>query len=315
MILIGLPLFLTGCLNGQPVSKYGFFLDTIVGITIYDMGGSPFEKGKNEEDLLKEAMSRLSDYEKLFSATVSGSDVSRINDSKGREIRISEETADIIEKALYYGELTDGAFDITLYGVSELWDFTADNSARPPDSLIEEAMKHVGYEKVALRREGESCFVKLLDPECRIDLGGIAKGYIGDRLKEFLIHGGVKSAVINLGGNVVAIGGKSDGSPFKIAIQKPFSDIGEAYDTLDIIDKSVVTSGSYQRYFEQDGKIYHHILDSKTGYPVESGLQSVTIISDKSIDGDALSTACFCLGEEAGRALLKRIGNVEAIFI
>ena len=144
---------------------------------------------------------------------------------------------------------------------------------------------------------------------------GFAKGYIADRLKDYLVSQDVKSAIINLGGNVLCIGEKTDNSAFKIGIQKPFADRSETIAVMDIRDKSVVSSGIYERCFEQDGTLYHHLLNPKTGYPYDNGLIAVTIISDQSVDGDALSTTCFALGLEDGMKLAESLDDVQAFFV
>ena len=167
------------------------------------------------------------------------------------------------------------------------------------------------YTKVTLNGN----HIRFDSPDMGLDLGAVAKGYIADRIKDFLVEKGIKSGIINLGGNVLCIGGRTDGTPFKIGIQKPFADRSETLCTVDISDKSVVSSGIYERCFELDGQFYHHILDPSTGYPYDNGLVSVTIISDKSVDGDGLSTTCFALGLEKGLELINSLENVEAIFI
>lgn len=148
-----------------------------------------------------------------------------------------------------------------------------------------------------------------------IELGAVAKGYIADKVKEYLVSEGVKSAVIDLGGNVLCIGEKPDGEPFKIGIQKPFADRSETVAAVEIAGRSVVSSGVYERYFEKDGKQYHHILDPSTGYPYENGLVAVTVLSEQSVDGDGLSTACFALGLEKGLKLIEQTPDTEAVFI
>ncbi len=296
---------LSGCKRStEPISKTDFVMDTVVNITIYD------DIQENEaEEILDSCFQEIRRYEELFSTEIKDSDVSRINGSKGEKVSIHKETAELIEKALYYSELTDGAFDITIRPVSKLWDFRSGKAEIPEDKKIKEALKHVGFRNIDL--DTEELTLSLKDPDTEIDLGAIAKGYTGDRIKEFLIDKGIKSAIINLGGNVVLLGSRPDGEPFKVGIEKPFGNEGEISDTLSVEDASVVTSGNYERYFEKDGKIYHHILNTKTGYPVESGLNAVTIVSNRSVDGDALSTACYCLGKEKAEELIKKIGDEE----
>ena len=155
----------------------------------------------------------------------------------------------------------------------------------------------------------------LTDPKAAIDLGGIAKGYMADQLKEYLLAEGVTSAIINLGGNVLTVGEKPDGSSFHIGIQKPFDKQNATITSVSVKDSSVVTSGSYERYFKIDDTIYHHILNTETGFPCDNGLLSVTILSEKSIDGDVLSTACFALGLEEGQKLIESLEDIDAIFV
>ena len=157
--------------------------------------------------------------------------------------------------------------------------------------------------------------VSLKNPDTQIDVGGIAKGYIADRMKEFLNENGITSGFINLGGNFLALGPKQDGSAYTVGIQKPFAEDGTALATVKVTNETVVSSGVYERYFEVDGTRYHHILDTATGYPYENDLLGVTIITDSSVDGDALSTTCFSLGLSDGMALVERLPDTEAIFI
>ena len=149
----------------------------------------------------------------------------------------------------------------------------------------------------------------------KLDVGAVAKGYIADRLRDYLEEEGIDHAMIDLGGNIIAMGSKLDGSDYNIGIQKPFDENGTPITSVKLSDKSIVTSGVYQRYFEQDGKIYHHILDPATGYPCENNLYSVTIITDSSLTADALSTTCFLLGYEKGMNLINQLNNVDAVFI
>ena len=246
-----------------------------------------------------------------FSRTNEESEVSMINSAQGNPVEVSPETATLIKKGLYYGKLSDGAFDITIGSVSRLWDFKAEEPALPDQAALAEALQHVDYKKVVV--EGNT--VKLQDPAAALDLGAVAKGYIADLLKEYLEGEGVHHALINLGGNVLAIGGKPDGSAFNIGIQKPFDESGIPLTSVRIKDKSIVTSGTYQRYFEKDGTLYHHILDPYSGYPCSNGLVSVSIITDSSLTADALSTTCFILGPEKGLELVNQLDNVEAVFV
>ena len=279
---------LTGCSltpdTNATVSKTGFFLDTVVSLTLY---------GTKEEAPLNECFLLLETYESLLSRTKEGSDVWKINHSNGSPVVVSDETAQLIQTALDYSVRSDGAFDITIAPLLDLWDFKPEqHEGTVPDAdQIQEALSHVDYKNVQL----DGTTVTLLDPQASIDLGGIAKGYIG--------------------GNILTVGEKPDGSAFRVGIRKPFSESDKQLETVACKDRSVVTSGTYERYFEQDGKRYHHILNPADGYPVENGLASVTILSPASTDADALSTACFVLGAEKGLGLIETLDGIEALFV
>ena len=294
----------------EPVSATAIKLNTAVTVTIYD---------SQDRELLTECMNLCDKYEKIFSRTASDSELYQLNHrgltpAAGTEdtFQVSDSLAELIRKGLYYSELSEGAFDIAIEPLTSLWDFTAKDPQVPEDKLIQEALMKCDYHNVSVSDNNE---ITLKTADTAIELGAIAKGYIADRLKDYLISQGVKSAIINLGGNVLCIGGKPDGSSFKIGIQKPFADRSETIAVMDIKDKSVVSSGIYERCFEQDGTLYHHLLNPKTGYPYDNGLIAVTIISDESVDGDALSTTCFALGLEDGMKLAESLDNVQAFFV
>lgn len=298
-----LPL-LNGCgANAEPISRTGFYFDTVVQVTIYDA---------KKEKCLDKCMQIAETYEKMLSPTIEGSDIWSINHSGGKPVIVSDETAALLETALTYCEMTEGRIDITMETVSGLWDFHAEMAGQIPDkTAISEALGHVDYHNLLV----ESNTITLLDPESRISLGFIAKGYIADKLKEYLLSQNIESAIINLGGNLLAVGQKPDGSPFQFGIQMPFEAQGTPITALPVSDQSVVSSGVYERYFYQNDTLYHHILDTSNGYPVQNDLLGVTILSDSSTMGDALSTTCFVLGSEDGMQLIESLDDVEAVFI
>lgn len=290
----------------EPITATAFKLNTVVKVTIYD---------SQDEKILQDALALCDKYEKIFSRTRTDSEIYLLNDGKlpqedGYYI-LSEECAELIGKGLYYSELSGGAFDITIEPLSSLWDFTSGEKQIPDPQTLVEAQKHVGYEKVELK--GNKIWFQ--EDGMGLELGAIAKGYIADKIKEFLISEGIESAVIDLGGNVLCIGTRPDGEAFRVGIQKPFADRNETVATAGIRDRSVVSSGIYERYFEKDGKLYHHILNPKSGYPYENGLTAVTILSDESVDGDGLSTVCFALGLEKGLELINSLPDTQAVFI
>ena len=298
-------LLLSGC-SGLPRERSQTYtdtlFDTVISVQIFD---------SVDEDVLKGCEKLCKKYDSMFSNKIEDSEISRINSAGGNPVEVSKETIKLIKKGIYYSEMSDGAFDITIAPVSSLWDFKAETPSVPSPEAIAEAVSHVNYENIIFRDNT----VKLADPQAGIDLGAIAKGYIADRIKDYLEEEGVRHAMINLGGNVLAMGSKLDGSDYNIGIQKPFDETGEPITSVKISDKSVVTSGIYQRYFKADGKIYHHILDPNTGYPCENNLYSVTILTDSSLTADALSTTCFLLGYDRGMKLINQLDNVDAVFI
>ncbi len=286
----------------EPISKSGFYFDTIIKITLYD---------STYEPLLDDCFSLADTYEQYFSATLSDSDISKINQAKGAPVEVHEETIELLEKGFYYCRLSEGGFDITIGALSSLWNFNENEGTVPADTDLQQALTTVDYQNISI--EGNT--VALKNPDARIDLGGIAKGYIADQMKAYLNENGVTEGIINLGGNVLCIGPKTDGSSYHIGIQKPFDAEGTAIASVEVKDETVVSSGVYERYFESDGKLYHHILNPATGYPYENELYGVTIICKDSVDGDGLSTACFSLGLKKGIELIESLPDTEAIFI
>lgn len=298
----------TGCTRtAEPISQVGFYLDTVIQITLYDTDGSE-ACARN----IKECFSLIDHYEQILSATIEGSDIWNINHSGGNPVTVSDDTADLLATALCYSELSGGKVDVTVLPLSELWNFGSDSENRiPNDAAVQEALSHIDYRKVHI--DGNT--VMLTDPLAAIDLGFIAKGYIADRLKDYLLSQGVSNACISLGGNLVTINNKPDGTPYRIGIQRPFANEGETVTTLEVTDSSVVSSGVYERYFYEDGILYHHLLDTQTGYPADNNIAGVTILSSSSVEADALSTTCYFMGISAGMELIESLDGTEALFI
>lgn len=308
-------LFFTGCKrNTEPISRTGFYFDTVIQITLYDT---------EDTSILDGCFELAETYEQLFSATVEGSDVWNINHSGGKDIIVSEETISILETSINYAVMTNGALDPTIRPVSELWPFGSEDKPHvPAEADIKEALSHVSYQNIQMRcadtpeitQSGHST-VSLGDADASIDLGAVAKGYIADQMKAYLLSQNVHSACISLGGNVLVIGEKPDHSPFRIGIQEPFAPEGTSLGTVEIRDTSMVTSGIYERCFYEGDVFYHHILDTATGYPVDNELAAVTILCPSSTKADIVSTACMCLGLEKGRLLLEDFPDVEYMLI
>ncbi len=281
-------LLLCGCNSGETEnSETRFLLDTVCTVTA-DCG----------DDIINGAFSLCENLERTLSKTVTDSDVYKLNNTEGF-VSVSDGTLKTVERALYYSDLSGGKFDITIAPVSALWDFK--NQVIPSKDEISEALQNVDYHSIEIKNGEISSDTK------QIDLGGIAKGYIADRATEYLKENGAENALVNFGGNICMIG------EYNIGIQKPFDDSVIA--SIALKDKCVVTSGIYERYIESDGKIYHHILDPKTGYGAENELASVTVIGEKALDCDALSTVCMLLGTESGMDIINNTADTEAVFI
>lgn len=312
-----------GCGKAQSarMDKEVFVLDTIVRFSVWTDDRIDQDRATQ---LLVEAERLCFFYEKMLSKSIEESDIYRLNHAGGEKVVVRPQTAFLIEEAIKYSEWTDGYFDITILPVKDLWDFKAQDPTIPSQDQIDAAVKKVGYRNIVLGEEAEYKDNEgkvqpgraiSLKNGAMLDLGGIAKGYIADEIAAMLQEQGVTKGIINLGGNVLMIGAKEEGKAWRVGIQDPKGSPNDYIGTVDIIGESVVTSGVYQRFFEKDGKIYHHLLDPFVGRPTDNGLSSVTILSPSSIAGDALSTGCFVLGPEKGLALAEKLEDVEAVFI
>jgi len=305
LLLISLVFCLTGCKKVEyPVSDTDFLLNTVSTIDIYAYDGK-----EDPEVIIDDCFSYIRELEKILSRTVNNSDIAMLNKVNGGTVKISDETREVLEKSILYGELTEGAFDVTIARVSSLWDFVSGEEIVPEADVIKEAVETVDYKNIKM--DGNNVY---LENGAEVDLGAIAKGYIADKAAEFLRDKGVTSAIVNLGGNNIVIG-KNGERAFRIGIQKPTATTGEFSGVANIEDMSIVTSGAYQRFFVKDGVTYHHILDPETGYPAESDIASVSIICETSADADALSTSCFILGTEKAVELMDSLDYACAIII
>lgn len=284
-------------------SKYDcefFAMDTVMTINAY---------GSKSESAVKAAQNEISRLDRLLSVQSENSEIFKLNQSK--EMTVSEDTLTLITLSKEIYTLTDGAFDITCEPLTREWGFYSGLENRvPSQQAIENALKGVGAAHIEIK---DSTIT--LDENTSLDLGGIAKGYASQKAAEILKENGVNSALMSLGGNIRAVGSKPDGENWSVAITDP-DDNSKSIGTLKISDKAVVTSGGYQRYFEENGQIYHHIIDTKTGYPADSGLKSVTVVSDDDTLADALSTSLFVMGlEKSGKFYSENSSLFGAVFI
>lgn len=305
-----------GCADrNEPVSAEGYYLDTFCRITIYDMPGA----GNSEKQaVINDMFAECAHYESMLSATREESEIWRINHAETAPVRCSRETLELIRKAVYYSGISDGKFDAAIGALTSLWDFHADDPEVPDRAELESRLPASGMDMVEIDSENET--VRLRDAGTRLDLGGIAKGYIADRVLDGLKEAGVDSAVIDLGGNIVCLGKKPDGKeriPFRIGIELPFSDRTEVTGVVEASDSCVVTSGIYQRCFMKDGVLYHHILDPADGMPADSDIISATVTgpAGSACDCDALSTICYLLGEQKALELIDGLDGFETMLI
>lgn len=275
-----------------------FVFDTVVTL-----------KAHCSEETMNSLVDRCNYFENKFSRTIEESDIGRINAAGGEPVEVCEETADIITKALDYCAASEGQFDITIGAASTLWDFN--EGVVPDPGELAEAIKHIDYTKVQV----EGTTVQLLDPAAKLDLGGIAKGYIADDLAQMLADAGCDCGCINLGGNVKTVGLNGDGVPWKVGIQDPNNVDGDVVAKVESEGTSVVTSGLYERKFTKDGKTYWHILDPKTGYPVKTDIISATIVSDASIDGDGFTKPLFMLSKKKAMSFLAERPQLQGYLI
>lgn len=281
-------------------------MDTIVESTVFaeDPG-----LGTEALDLAYQEMHRL---EGLLSRHRATSEVARINLAAGAgPVPVSPETLLLIDQAREFGELTDGAFDITVAPLLKLWRFAEGGGQVPPEESLRAAAALVDFRRVVADRGAGTVYLPVSGTE--IDLGGIAKGYVVDRAVSVLRTNGITSASVDAGGDIRVIGGKPDGSPWRIGVRHP-RERERIIAVLELRDSAVVTSGDYERYFLLDGTRYHHILDPDTGRPA-AGLASVTVVAADATTADALSTAVFVMGRERGLALIESLPGVEAILV
>lgn len=325
IIFLFIALLLVACSNTKlssdavRVDKEAFVLDTVIQLSIWTNDDISEEEAQK---ILNDGEKLCRDYENMFSKSIEKSDVYQLNHADGKEITVHPQTAFLISESIRFSKLSEGYFDITILPLKELWDFKSENPKVPSRESIDKELKKVDYRNIEIGKKAvlknnpsiEGTNISLQN-KAMIDLGGIAKGFIADELAHLFKERGVTKGIINLGGNILMIGEKEPGTPWRVGIQDPDGMQNSFVGSVEICNQSVVTSGVYERFFEQDGKIFHHLLDPFEGKPADSGLVSVSILSDKSLDGDALSTACFVLGLEKGMALVEKLDGIEAIFI
>lgn len=309
LLLIFSLTILIGCSNNnkvvEPLEESELLMGTVVSVSLYD---------KQDQAILDKVFAKVKELESILSINEAGTLVDKINEEAGiNPVKVDDDTYTIIKKGIEYSELSNGLFDITVGPIVKLWSIGLPEAKVPTQAEIDEKLPLIGYNDIELNDEDKTVYLKRKG--MIIDLGGIAKGYTADVISNILTEEGVKSAIIDLGGNIFAHGKKVNGDDWRIGIQDPYSDRGDKVGVITVSNKSVVTSGIYERYIEKDGVKYHHILSPLTGYPYENEIAGITIVSDKSVDGDALSTSVFAMGVEEGMNFVNSIDGIDAIFV
>ena len=324
LIALGVLLFITAGIlimmrlnkksKTEAVSEHFFAMDTVMDITLY----ATDETDAEIADIMTEMRDRIYQMEAELSVTKDDSDIAKLNriSGNGEQLEVSDDTWSLLFSALEVAKETDesgkAAFDPTLYPIVKLWGFTTGEHRVPSDDEIKNELKKVGYENVEIGSPSDHPTVKL-NNNAQVDLGACAKGYLSDALCQIMTMHKV-NGIVSLGGNVQSVGTKPDGTEFTVGIADP-KNPSSVYEKIVTKDKAVVTSGNYERYFEKDGKRYHHIMDSRTGAPAESGLASVTVVGPSGLYCDAYATAFFVMGEEKSKEFLKSHAGYQAAFI
>lgn len=288
-----------------PLNRSEVLMGTVVSVTLYD---------NKEDEILDTIFNKVKELESILSINTTGTLIDEINNSAGiKPVKVDDATYKIIEEGIQYSNLSNGLFDITIGPLVKLWNIGLPQAIVPSKNEIDSKLPLINYNNIVLNNSEKTVYLK--NPGMMIDLGGIAKGYTADLISKILWDNNVNSAVIDLGGNIYTHGKKITGEDWRVGIQNPFSDRGDIIGSISTSNKSIVTSGIYERFIEKDGVKYHHILSPKTGYPYDNDLAGITIISDKSIDGDALSTSVFAMGLSDGLNFIESLENIEAIFV
>lgn len=299
-----LALLLSGCGQTESARVEDLFtMDTVSSYELYGAGA---------QDAAGEVRALLAGLESELSVTRAGSGASLLRENAGGEpVEVGEDTLELLRRGVALWEETGGAFDLTLAPVSALWGFTTESPARPPESKLEEALELKGSGDIALT--GRTALLPRAG--MAVDFGGIAKGYASDKIRELLEGRGISSAIVRLGGNILALGRRPDGEPWRVGVRDPLGQAGDLLGVVRAEDTCVVTSGAYERFFEEDGVRYHHILDPWTGSPAESGLLSVTVVTPDGARADALSTALFVMGREGALAHWRQHRDFELVLV
>jgi len=308
LLMLTAILLMTSC-SSQPVvvSDSAFALDTVIQIKIYYQNSR-----SHDEEIFDSTFALINDLENTLSVHKEGSDIYNVKENAGaNSVEVSAIAYNVVKDSIEYSRITDGLFDITSGPLIDLWAIDPPDGYVPTGAELDAVLPLIDYNNIDLSQENEI----YIQEDMIINLGAIAKGSIADEVKTYLVEQNIESCFINLGGNVLLIGSKPDGTDFNIGVQDPFDLRGAYIMALGVSDMAVVSSGDYERFFEYEGSTYHHILNTETGYPARTNISQVTIVAPTSQMADALSTSVLLLGIEEGLKLIESFEDVEAIFI
>ena len=290
--------------GADPLSRSEYVLWTQCTLTLYD---------HPEPSTLDEAFRRLHELDRRLGVNAPGSELDAVSDSAGRApVAVDSDVVAVISEALHLSEISGGLFDPTVGPLMLAWKMNTENGAIPAPADLARARGLVNWRDVVVDPKARTIYLRR--PGMRLDAGALLKGYAADEAVRILRARGVRSAIVDLGGDIYAMGSRPDGSPWRIGIQNPDATVGQSLGVVRVVSKSVVSSGSYEHFFIQNGKRYHHIMDTRTGFPVDNGLDQVTVITDSSMDADGLGLTLFCLGPKEGLALA-RLQGIDAIMV
>lgn len=300
---------LLGCAgHADPITDETYLLGTVIRVSIHDEG--------YKDSLIETVFERVAEIEARMSTSEDDYETTELlsvnRAAPDERTRVSPDTFEVLQSALEYSALSGGSFDVTIWPLVRLWKIGSGGTSVPPQEEIERARSLVDYTGLKLHSDGT---VSLAREGMGVDVGAIAKGYAADEAARILSEAGVEHALLDFGGNILVIGAKPDNSPWRIGVQRPDAERSRYIGIVRTADRTVVTSGPYERFFEEDGVRYHHILNPKTGYPSRNGLEQVTIIAERSIDADALSTTCYVLGLEGALKLIEEFPDAEAVIV
>ena len=317
LALVGLPLFtlfLTACeeqdprgLAERPLERTEFLLGTVANIRVYNEG---------KEEALDLAFERVTELDQWFSMQKEDSEISEVNRQAGiAPVEVSDEVFHVMERALYYAQESDGAFDPTIGAVTSLWNIGQEYAAVPDQNELDAVLDVVDYNLVELDEENQTIFLE--EEGMKVDLGAIAKGYITDKAARVLTEEGVDTAIIDLGGDLVVLGNstRDENEPWRVGVQDPYGERGEILGMIDLSDSAIVTSGIYERNVEEDGKSYHHLMNPETGFPFENNISGISIIADNAMDADAIANIAFSKGVEDGLDYINAMEGVDVIYV